>query len=125
MPGTPLTEKQAFRYGFLLRCAEAGHDAAALAEAGVKRAEEGIGSKLIGLGGKGLVLGLTLPFAAAAGLGALGGAGVAKMRETPVDPDEVRNQELIAAYDSYARQARLRSLVRRRRPPQRPSYSRF
>jgi hypothetical protein len=89
----PLDDRQAFRYGFLARCAEAGlaHDAALEKAAGWGEMMAQ-GPLLVGAGG----------LAAAAGVGALGGTALAHAQEGDLDPAEVKKRELIAAYNTFA-----------------------
>lgn len=133
-----MTPRENFKFGFLVRCAEEGldaDDARARALRGltlVKAAEGGPfdvlwqGAKGLGsagmtaarhLGGLALLGGVATP----ALIGGAAGLGVAGAREREVDPEEVRNQELIAAYNYHADQARRRALFRTlSRPPRRP-----
>jgi hypothetical protein len=119
-----MTPREGFRFGFLYRCAEEGLTAAEALDrarsglekraglaAGLGTAWEGlrslggVGKTLGGLGVLGLV---GAPALAGAGIG----LGLAKTQEHDVDPDEVRNQELISAYRFHAEQARRRALLK-------------
>lgn len=97
-----LDDRTAFKAGFLLRCAEAGLTADETAQAMEKAAgifDNEIGAALaLGVGGLG----------AAGAAGALGGSVLAHMNQHHVDPDEVKKQELIAAYNTFADQLRHR-----------------
>lgn len=118
-----MTEKTAFKYGFLLRCVEEGCDADETArriDAGLaKQADGWDAAKSFGTGA------LALPVLGAVGLGAAGGYTLANMGEKAFDVDDARKRELIQAYDSHARQAKIRALVGKYRPPEKPSFSRF
>jgi hypothetical protein len=108
----------AFKFGFLLRCAEEGLEAPQLQER-IKLA--GAGTMALGAAGSTLGAGLGLSkFLLLGGIPALalgGGAGLgylgAKMGERDIDPDEVKVNELIATYQQQADKLR-RSGTRRR-----------
>jgi hypothetical protein len=115
-----MTDLEAFKFGFLLRCADEGLTAeqvqariklaagpavaAAATGAGLGLAKPALGltKNLAGLsmllGGAGL--------AGAAGLGAGGGYLAAKATEPDMDAEDAKMQELIAAYRQQADQAR-------------------
>ena len=104
--------RTAFKFGFLLRCAEAGCTAEeidALVEKSAGWAEtlwnvpgHLAGWGLVGLGAAGLV-------------GASAGLAKAHLDEGTLDPEEVRKRELIAAYNTHAQEMRNHQLARRRR----------
>lgn len=106
----PLDDRTAFKVGFLLRCAEAGlsgGETVALMEKAATLTDwykriAGAGTLAAGgvrnLGIAGLV--------AAAGAGAGGGLLAAHLRKGTVDPEEIKKQELIAAYNTYSDQLR-------------------
>ena len=139
-----LTNREAFKFGFLLRCADenlspeetqerikaaADHfrwdgrprvDASLVEQvlqAWEKRSSDTI-SDLLGLLGSTAVGGLGL----AAGVGGLGGYGLAKAMRPQVDADEIKQQELVAAYKQQT--DRIRRLMaarsyRQNQPPRR------
>jgi hypothetical protein len=108
-----MTPREAFKFGFMLKCAELGLDDAqmrTLVDTAIeKTADDGGG---IGLWGKGkdLLSGLRSlgGWGIAAGVGAGAGTGylAAKMTEPDVDADEYKQMELIAAMRQYAEHAR-------------------
>jgi hypothetical protein len=129
-----MTPKEAFKYAFLLRCAEEGltaDEAEARAARGLEKHAEGglmdtFGKGLISntlSGAKDFVMsapgtvagwagsGLGLAGLGLAGAGALGGYGLAKMQEGDVDPGEVQREELIAAYRTQAELARRKAIM--------------
>jgi len=122
-----LTSRQQFKFGFLLRCADEGlteeqtqvrikeaHDRLTK-EANPKALWDAVKS----LGWHGLGMG------AVTGLGA--GYGAAKLTEKEVDPDDIKKQELIAAYKQNADRVRRNMMARSYRgdsdAPQSPSLS--
>jgi hypothetical protein len=126
---TMLDARQAFRFGFLLKCAHAGvgpdrAEAVAeglLKEGGLKEMASALGTwatmgtqGVLAVGGAGL------------GLAAAGGAGLglaaAHASEPSIDPAEVKRRELTDAYSSFADQ--LESQHRAARPAA-PSRSRI
>jgi hypothetical protein len=125
-----MTPKEGFKYGFLLRCAEEGltiKEAEARAARGLeKQAEEGLVGKVLGdlySGGKNLITGtpgfiaehgpkiLGVGALGAAGVGSLGGYGLAKMQEGDVDPEEIQREELISTYRAQAELARRKAIM--------------
>jgi hypothetical protein len=113
-----LTEKEAFRLGFLTRCAEEKLTGADLANR-VKCAEGGLNAAdwllPMGAGAAGLYLASRAPYVGplvgllpAAGLA--GGAGLgymaAKMTEPDISPEDIKAQELADTYRVYAHRAR-------------------
>lgn len=91
--------KQAFRVGFLARCAEEGlspEETEARAESFRKQAI---------LGGIAKYPALAVLLAGAGGLGA--GYAAGGLSKKKVDPADVRRQELIGTYNTYAEQAEM------------------
>lgn len=117
--------QSAFRAGFLLRCAQEGLD-----EAGIeKRAQLALGAakagnwltgtlqgvgKLLSGGGSALkntgLYALGVPFA----VGTVGGYTLGKSTGAGREPEELRDQELAAALNSYAEQLERRNARLRR-----------
>jgi hypothetical protein len=117
-----LTPREAFRFGFLLRCAEVGLSAADGEQLITQHLQKqagwlGTAGKAIGTAG-----------AAGLGLAAVGGMGAgylgAKMTENVMDPEEAKKRELIAAYmqqTDYAKRMAARTKYRLgQRSPLRP-----
>jgi hypothetical protein len=113
-----LTEKEAFRLGFLSRCAEEKLTGAALNDR-IKCADGGLNPAdwllPLGAGAAGLYLASRTPYVGpvvgllpAAGLA--GGAGLgymaAKMTEPDIEPADIKAQELADTYRVYAHRAR-------------------
>lgn len=136
-----MTPREAFKFGFLLRCADENLDDDATQER-IKYACD-----LIHWDGKttlltnqelleknasiwnavaGLAKGMGLAgLAGGAALGAGGGLLAAKATDKEIDPDEVKKQELIAAYKQQADRIRRQMAARsyRRNPsPRSPSF---
>jgi hypothetical protein len=124
-----INEQDAFKLGFLARCAEEKLTGTAL-EARLEKVAEFNKSALIGLdlkpstvtptdiGGalwNGLSAVWALPHAASIIGGAGLGYGAAKMVEPAVHDDEIRAQELINTYKLYADKAKNRKKVRQYR----------
>lgn len=118
----PLSAREAFKVGFLARCAEEGCSAEEM-HTRVAQAREKVGAffwnmnpidaagrtagavgKLIGdLGRAGGTAAVVAPF----GVGALGGYGAAKLTDVDeTDADELKKRELIAEYKRLADRAR-------------------
>jgi hypothetical protein len=135
-----LTEKDAFKLGFLTRCAEESLSGGALAQriadAGQWAAQEktaknplvtfspldlGPGALARGVGGLGETLTagglaiLSAPFVAAPIAGAGLGYGAAKMIEPGISDEDVKAQELAATYKLYADKAKARRKGRKYR----------
>lgn len=106
--------REAFKMGFLLRCAEERLDPAQVRER-VKRAGQfgdAVGGALsLGTG----VFTKLLP-ALAVGGGALtgltGGHALAKLQDPGYDPEEINRQELLATYDTLADELEERQRMR-------------
>ena len=109
------TDKEAFRLGFLARCAEEGLTGEKLA-ARIKQAGEVTDS-----------IGYMLGVPVAAGLlgGGAIGYGLAKAHEPPLDEDEIKAQEIANTYRVFAERAKARRKLRQYRPAQSGSPSRF
>lgn len=112
------TEKNAFKLGFLARCAEEGLTGAAL-DARIKQADTLVksGWDLIPSEGRyaaGLALGLPVA-AGVLGGGALG-YGLAKAQEPPLDEDEIKAKEIATTYKVLAERAKARRKLRQYRP---------
>jgi hypothetical protein len=119
-----MTPREGFRFGFYYRCAEEGLDAAGARDRAGRALEKqaddkgwwpaikGIGGGIGGIGkhlvGLGLLAGVGGPIALGTGVG----LGLANAQEQDIDPEEVRRQELIAAYNFHADQARQRARLR-------------
>lgn len=111
-----LDERQAFKFGFLYRCAEEGLTPVETqarmekAAAFVKRSTwiADTANTLAGLGIGGMALGA----GTAIGTGMLGGAALAKATEPDVTPDELKAQEEIAAYNLFDKQIQQRNALR-------------
>jgi hypothetical protein len=116
-----MTPQEAFKFGFLMRCAEEGLQAEEIyeraqqalikvANPGIVGAGVGAGASMAwpvvkgvaGLGQTALIGGLL----ASAGLGAGGGYMAAKLTEPDMDAEEAKTQELITTYQLFADEAR-------------------
>lgn len=99
-----LTPREAFKVGFLARCAEEGLSADQIADR-VKFASDKMASFMDGLAGVGKsVVSTGVPLAAIApiALGGMAGYGLSRMTDIDdTDVDEVKNQELL---DTYAQE---------------------
>jgi len=109
------TDKEAFRLGFLARCAEEGLTGEKLA-ARIKQAGDLTNS-----------IGYLLGVPVATGLlgGGAIGYGLAKMHEPPLDEDEIKAQEIADTYRVFAQRAKARRKLRQYRPTQAPSTSSY
>ena len=116
-----LTPKEAFRLGFLLKCAELGLAPAAIREktAAIKQSLMGIGDAISTLGLAPIPL-AALQIAGGAGLGIAGGYGAAKLLEEDNDPEIAKKYELIAAYRQQAERARRQASRLAYRQPTKP-----
>ena len=110
-----LTPCQMFKVGFLLRCADEGlseeetdvriKEASRFSEQYEKQAEGPI-SGTLGTGAKALK-GLTLLSMLTAGLaGGVGGYAAGSLTDKPIDPEDVKRQELISAYQQHTDRVR-------------------
>jgi hypothetical protein len=152
-----LTPKQAFKFGFLLRCADENLSEAeqqerikyamdrltwdgetplridaTIVESTIAEWEKqaaggivgGIGQGLGGLANLAKNLGW-MGLVGGAGVGAGGGYLAAKMSEKDIDPDEVKKQELIAAYKQQAERIRRQMAARSYRQAKAPRAPRL
>jgi len=124
-----MTGREAFKFGFLLRCADEGLSS----EQTRHRIDTVLEKRAFGKGLFDLVQFLasypvTVGGTAVAG-SALGGAGLgylgAKATEQDVDPEEAKSQELVAVYQQQADRARRNAARFRYRQPRmkRPQFS--
>lgn len=104
-----LTPRQAFKFGFLMRCAEEG---LTQQETTARIKLAGIMSSLGNLA----VAAPAVTLAASGVGGAALGYGAAKLTEPDADPEEAKLQELMAAYRMYADHARRNTKQRGYRP---------
>lgn len=125
-----MTPQEQFRLGFLMRCAEEGCTPEEIQER-VKLANEHLSggvktanSSVLGpLWSAAKTLGYmpihasALGIAGSAALGGIGGYGLAKFQNADVDPEEAKQQELIAALKLQAELARRRASQRQYRRP--------
>lgn len=111
-----LTPKVAFKFGFLLRCAEEGLTSEQTT-ARVKQAcqltkqADPYTATLGALKQLGMI-GLLGGAGVAAGGGALAGLGLANVTSGTVDADEIKNQELAATFSLLTDQLRTRNALR-------------
>jgi hypothetical protein len=91
-----VTEKEAFRLGFLSRCAEEGLTGEALQE---RIKQSGLAADALNSGGA-LMFGV--PAAAGMIAGGLAGTGLAKFTEPNISEEDVKAQELAQTYKVYA-----------------------
>lgn len=126
-----MTPQENFRLGFLMRCAEEGctpeevQERVKLASACLNgtMVKEAVGNVLGPLWSAAKTIGYmpvhasALGIAGGAGLGAIGGYGLAKLQSSDVDPEEAKQQELIAALKLQAEMARRRAAQRQYRRP--------
>jgi hypothetical protein len=117
-----VTEKEAFKIGFLYRCAEEGLAGTTLqariksAEAFVKLAVGGLDFSNVGNYFDGLKSVAVFPLLAAAGVGGLAGHVTGKLTEPDVDVEDIKAKELAAAYKAYAARAKTNKKLRLYRP---------
>ena len=124
-----MTPQENFRLGFLMRCAEEGCTPEEVQER-VKLASACLNGTMVKEAGGDNPLwaavktisympvhASALGIAGAAGLGAIGGYGLAKLQSSDVDPEEAKQQELIAAFKLQAEMARRRAAQRQYRRP--------
>ena len=115
-----VTEKEAFKLGFLYRCAEESLTGANL-DGRVKAAADLCKSGAIDFGmlnnafsaTKGLA---AVPIMLGTFAGGLGGHVAAKLTEPDVDEDDIKARELAAAYKAYAARAKTNRKLRLYRP---------
>lgn len=116
-----MTPREAFKFGFLYRCAEEGlspAQAGARVARGLEKSAAGedavasLASKVLprmgqltGEAGKGLLGLLPIIWGISGVGGALAGHTAAKMTGSELDPDEVKRREQIEAYDMFADRA--------------------
>lgn len=119
-----LTPRDAFKVGFLARCAEEGLTAPQIADR-VKVAADKFASFLGGLGsatGSVLSTGIPLALAAPVALGGVAGYGLSRMTDIDdTDVDEIKNTELLDTYAAETaklrRQRAVREFKRGQKPP--------
>lgn len=116
-------DKEAFRLGFLTRCAEEGLTGEKL-EARLAAAAT-VTKQSSAAAGLGLLLGVPIA-AGLAGGGAIG-YGLAKAHEPPLDEDEIKAQEIANTYRVFAERAKARRKLREYRaaPPRALSHSHY
>lgn len=101
-----LTERQSFKFGFLLQCAEEGLTP--------EQIEQKLDAMIKSADTKGFVGGALDVLATGGGLGlaaaGLAGAGsgymLGRLTDRPIDSEEVKKRELIAVLNQYAAQAK-------------------
>lgn len=118
-----LTSREAFKVGFLARCAEEGLSADQIADR-VKAAGDKFASFLGGLGSAaGSVLSTGIPLALAAPIALGGVAGYGLSRATDIDDtdvDEIKNNELLDTYSAETAKLRRQQAVRAFKAGQKP-----
>lgn len=108
-----MSPREAFKVGFMLRCAEEGLDEEAIRRRVEKAADLKTVKDVLGTAGEVLGGGLSalkgtaqLGFGTAAatgiGTGLLGGYGLARMTDPGFTPEGIKRQELIATYETLA-----------------------
>jgi len=114
-----VNEKEAFKLGFLRRCAEEQLTGAAL-ETRIKAAEAFVKAALelpsLGDSGKALFNVAYAPLMLATVGGGLAGHLAGKMTEPDVDEEDLKARELAAAYKAYAARAKTNRKLRLYRP---------
>jgi hypothetical protein len=125
-----MDDHAAYRYGFLLRCAEEGlgpdeaqgrAKVAGMSLADLVKSVAGYGAMgAENIGGAGLA-GLAL----AAGVGGGGGYMLQKITSPAFDPEDIRRRELIDAYNAAASDIRFREAARRARPARKPTFTSY
>lgn len=129
----PLTPKEAFRMGFLMRCAEEGCDMAEITSRTkfasdlrelTKKADANALWQLISNVSTLPLQISTVGLAAGALGGGAAGYGLAKLTNRPIDPEEAKRQELISAYKLQTDKIRQQMAMRQHRPsvPKTPSF---
>lgn len=123
-----LSAAEAFKFGFLLRCADENLSPAQTQER-VKLASGLLSHlKAAGVFDTGLKLlntSLAVPIIASGLAGAAGGYGLSKMTTNDVNPDDIKNQELIAAFQQQADRIRRTMAARRYRDASAPRSPRL
>ena len=109
--------KDAFKIGFLTRCAEEGLTGEALGARLEALEKQSDGTSIAGLAGNaGLTLGVGVPI----GLGLLGGGvlgyGAARLAEPKLSDDDIKAQELAHTYRVYADRLKARRKATQYRP---------
>lgn len=119
-----LTAREAFKVGFLGRCAEEGLSAEQIAER-VKLAGDKFASFLGGLGsaaGSVLSTGIPLAIAAPVALGGVAGYGLSRMTDIDdTDVAEIKNNELLDTYAAETARLRRQKAVRDYKRGQKPT----
>jgi hypothetical protein len=115
-----VNEKEAFKLGFLYRCAEESLTGADL-DGRIKSAADLCKAGFIDFGVLSNALNATKGIAAAPIMlgtvaGGLGGHLAAKLTEPDVDEDDLKAKELAAAYKAYAARAKTNRKLRLYRP---------
>ena len=103
-----MTPQEAFRFGFLLRCADEGLTAEQMSE----RVKHAIWYPSPVRTAKLIATLALLGLVGGSGVGAAGGYGAAKLMEQEIDPAIAKRQELAATYQQQAQ--RLRRLHQQR-----------
>ena len=121
-----MTPQDRFRLGFLMRCADEGCPPEEVRRRTKQAEEKGvIGKALNNASSLAGTFGWSIPYkwptalglAAATIGGPMVGYTAAKMQERPIDPEEAKKQELIAALRLQAEQTRRRASQRSYRQP--------
>ncbi len=108
-----LTPRQAFKYGFLQRCAEEGLSAEEI----TGRIKQALDPMSVVSGPANFLTRMGLYGLAASAVGGAGiGYGAAKLTAPDADPEEARLRELQATYQMYAENARRNAAKRSYRP---------
>lgn len=115
-----MTPREIFKFGFLLRCADAGMTIEQTHELAKQLLQEKRAFDYLNPLKELATYPITTIGTALAGSGILGAAGgytAAKMTDDDADPEEAKAQELVAAYKQYAEQARRNAARYRYRQP--------
>jgi pyruvoyl-dependent arginine decarboxylase (PvlArgDC) len=112
-----LNDREAFKLGFLLRCAEAGaspNETIRQADELLKRASLGETVKSVAgpLASAVTNMGLLTAVGVPVGLGVAGGYAAHKVTDTPVDENDIKQNEIADEYHRLARVARLNAKLR-------------
>lgn len=112
--------KDAFKIGFLTRCAEEGLTGEALGARLEALEKQSDGTSIAGLAGNAGLAGLTLVYGVPVGLGLLGGGalgyGAARLAEPKLSDDDIKAQELAHTYRVYADRLKARRKATQYRP---------